>query len=224
MIELIPFAQILEFINDRFSKLVNKLKSRNEKKAARLIRDMTIVVAAITLIDNRFRRIILDLEIFSKNWEMAKREKVIENIVSFASDETLIRSIRRSLQSIVEQQTEKLFTFIDSKIESFLNTCNNFLEDVGDIGERSAQRVTPFPSRENLITLVDIILNGKSENDVKIIKSNTTSYHETINKSLILNLETDYIQIKNDLMKEYPLIQDYGNAVDLSFFAKKQDD
>lgn len=222
MYELIPYSKILEIIAGLFTNTFKNAKTEKEKKVIRLINHLAIVFNCVFSIDNRFRLIISKLEMFSQNWDKERREKVVNTIQSFANDETLINSIRMSLQSIKHQENEKEFESIKSGLMQFINVSNKILEDVGDIGDKHSQRVTPFPSRENLIMLIHFIENGKSESEVKFIKSNAKAYRSTIGLNNITELRELYIEIKDKLMKGYPSIQDFGNAVNLEDFSKKK--
>lgn len=169
MIELIPFGNIFDKITDWFSSPIQKAKTVNEKESTRSLRDMAIVVSSVTTIDHIFRKIILDLKVFSIKSSEEKREAVAQKIQTSVSDESIITEIRRSMRSIKEQQPSKKFEFVKDRHLNFVGFTKQIKEVAGGIGERRFRRVTPFPLRENLTILVNAISPGKRATDANLI-------------------------------------------------------
>ena len=187
-------------------RAVGRAHTSEEQRAAYVLRNAGMLLAAIRTLDNQVHSTIGALRTFNPNWTDEQRSQVTTRINDFAGQELVLPIVRQSLTELTgalnDWQTWQLTKIKTEPIRQLL-TCGLSIQVAA-----GASDVTPFDDARTLRTFLEGVRTASTSREIDAVIKKADAVLEAFDRRTVADADHAFGELRQDILHLYPGLQD----------------
>ena len=187
-------------------RAVGRAHTSEEQRAAYVLRNAGMLLAAIRTLDNQVHSTIGALRTFNPNWTDEQRSQVTTRINDFAGQELVLPIVRQSLTELTgtlnDWQTWQLTKIKTEPIRQLL-TCGLSIQVAA-----VASDVTPFDDARTLRTFLEGVRTASTSGEIDAVIKQADAVLEAFDRRTLADADHAFGELRQDILHLYPGLQD----------------
>ena len=187
-------------------RAVGRAHTSEEQRAAYVLRNAGMLLAAIRTLDNQVHSTIGALRTFNPNWTDEQRSQVTTRINDFAGQELVLPIVRQSLTELTgtlnDWQTWQLTKIKTEPIRQLL-TCGLSIQVAA-----GASDVTPFDDARTLRTFLEGVRTASTSGEIDAVIKQADAVLEAFDRRTLADADHAFGELRQDILHLYPGLQD----------------
>src|SRR4030088_1074315 len=187
-------------------RAVGRAHTSEEQRAAYVLRNAGMLLAAIRTLDNQVHSTIGALRTFNPNWTDEQRSQVTTRINDFAGRELVLPVVRQSLTELTgtlnDWQTWQLTKIKTEPIRQLL-TCGLSIQVAA-----GASDVTPFDDARTLRTFLEGVRTASTSREIDAVIKQADAVLEAFDRRTVADADHAFGELRQDILPLYPGLQD----------------
>ena len=187
-------------------RAVGRAHTSEEQRAAYVLRNAGMLLAAIRTLDNQVHSTIGALRTFNPNWTDEQRSQVTTRINDFAGQELVLPIVRQSLIELTgtlnDWQTWQLTKIKTEPIRQLL-TCGLSIQVAA-----GASDVTPFDDARTLRTFLEGVSTASTSGEIDAVIKQADAVLEAFDRRTVADADHAFGELRQDILHLYPGLQD----------------
>jgi len=187
-------------------RAVGRAHTSEEQRAAYVLRNAGMLLAAIRTLDNQVHSTIGALRTFNPKWTDEQRSQVTTRINDFAGQELVLPIVRQSLTELTgtlnDWQTWQLTKIKTEPIRQLL-TCGLSIQVAA-----GASDVTPFDDARTLRTLLEGVRTASTSGEIDAVIKQADAVLEAFDRRTLADADHAFGELRQDILQLYPGLQD----------------
>lgn len=187
-------------------RAVGRAHTSEEQRAAYVLRNAGMLLAAIRTLDNQVHSTIGALRTFNPKWTDEQRTQVTTRINDFAGQELVLPIVRQSLTELTgtlnDWQTWQLTKIKTEPIRQLL-TCGLSIQVAA-----GASDVTPFDDARTLRTFLEGIRTASTSGEIDAVIKQADAVLEAFDRRTLADADHAFGELRQDILHLYPGLQD----------------
>ena len=185
---------------------VGRAHTSEEQRAAYVLRNAGMLLAAIRTLDNQVHSTIGALRTFNPQWTDEQRSQVTTRINDFAGQELVLPIVRQSLTELTgtlnDWQTWQLTKIKTEPIRQLL-TCGLSIQVAA-----GASDVTPFDDARTLRTFLEGVRTASTSGEIDAVIKQADAVLEAFDRRTLADADHAFGELRQDILHLYPGLQD----------------
>jgi hypothetical protein len=198
--------ELLNAAGNWLQKAVSEARKQRDQRAAHVLHDAFVVVAAMRAYDNAFRPMLGELLAFSDAWEADRRQRLSEELFSFFDVEQILPQFRQAFQGIESSHWDGAGR---EALGQLIGSATTFADEI--VGE-------VWKEKENFMTrarLSRALEYGGSPDDEKAVHDWAEATAKILDRHLLAEADNAFGELRQAILAAHKL-PDPGYAVSLS--------
>ena len=195
-------------------RAVGRAHTSEEQRAAYVLRNAGMLLAAIRTLDNQVHSTIGALRTFNPNWTDEQRSQVATRINDFAGQELVLPIVRQSLTELTgtlnDWQTWQLTKIKTEPVRQLL-TCGLSIQVAA-----GASDVTPFDDARTLRTFLEGVRTASTSGEIDAVIKQADAVLEAFGRRTLADADHAFGELRQDIFHLYPGLQDAAGLGRLS--------
>jgi hypothetical protein len=187
-------------------RAVGRAHTSEEQRAAYVLRNAGMLLAAIRTLDNQVHSTIGALRTFNPNWTDEQRSQVTTRINDFAGQELVLPIVRQSLTELTgtlnDWQTWQLTKIKTEPIRQLLTCGLSIQVAAGD------SDVTPFDDARTLRTFLEGVRTASTSREIDAVIKQADAVLEAFDRRTVADADHAFGELRQDILHLYPGLQD----------------
>ncbi len=187
-------------------RAVGRAHTSEEQRAAYVLRNAGMLLAAIRTLDNQVHSTIGALRTFNPQWTDEQRSQVTTRINDFAGQELVLPIVRQSVIELTgtlnDWQTWQLTKIKTEPIRQLL-TCGLSIQVAA-----GASDVTPFDDARTLRTFLEGVRTASTSGEIDAVIKQADAVLEAFDRRTLADADHAFGELRQDILHLYPGLQD----------------